>query len=204
MNNLYHNIHQVIKTNSGFDSHRNYIGLSGIADCPVEITRRYFSGSTPTLNDHLNAYRGYFLEKEIKKILECAGIRKPNSDRELTAPFDNRIKGHTDGETLDGKLLEIKTWRKDKFDRVKQEGKVPYKIFAQCNGYMGFGGYKETLLVIVSTETFEFHLHELKFSSREFTKQEEKLKQLLWYLDNETVPVCTCGKCKIAVEAKAI
>ncbi|MEI6474569.1 MAG: hypothetical protein WCO75_04180, partial [Planctomycetota bacterium] len=65
-------------------------------------------------------YAAPYFVAYVKRLLE-QGIEVTNRQRELIAPWDERFRGHIDGE-LDGELIEIKSVNDDRFETVKQDG----------------------------------------------------------------------------------
>jgi hypothetical protein len=185
-----------IQANSNYDVRRSYLGMSGINRCPRELYDRFFEPSKPTDETFRSCYLGYLWEDETRAILEDTHVYKPDSERELIAPFDPRFIGHTDGETEDGRLLEIKSVNARGMERIKQEGRVKLDHYAQVQTYMRYGSYGETLMAIVCRDPLEFHFVEVRYDPGSAERLEDKAKQILSAIDSCQRPPCTCRRCK--------
>lgn len=185
-----------ITNNSGLEKRRTYIGLSSVGDCSRRIVLAYYNGINTDYAQHRNAIRGYTMEAKAKQILIGAGILKANSERELQAVYSPLVKGHTEGETHAGELVEIKSMSKEKFDKVLAEGKLPYRNYRQVQAYMQHGGYKTALVFVICTETFECQLLRIQKNATAVAQIHEKLEKILLHIDNKTLPQCDCGRCK--------
>lgn len=185
-----------IRKHSGLEGNRNYLGMSQIADCPVQLYLRYKQGIKVDDAGHRNAYRGYMMENEIKKILQRTGVMKPLSERALIAPWDERYQGHTDGETVEGNLLEIKTMSKMRFDQLKESKRMPTKHYFQVQTYLKYGGYGSAADVVIAVpETFDFMVLNVAQNYKVQNDLEEKAKNVLMHIDAGRVPACECGRC---------
>lgn len=192
-------IKDYIRRHSGLDAHRHYLGMSSIADCPVQLYLRYKQGMVVDDAGHRNAYRGYLFEREVKKILVGIGFMKPHSERELIAPFDARYKGHTDGESVEGNLSEIKSVSKEKFEIIKDSKKLFTKHYFQTQIYMKHGNYEASDVTIVVPETFEFMMLRVRPNYKVQNDLEEKAKSVLMHIDANRLPLCACGRCNKAM-----
>lgn len=183
---------------SGLETYRAYLGMSSIGDCPSKIYDRYFNGTDLSVKNHWNCYRGYLLEKDLKKILLRTGILMPESDKEIIANFDKRFRGHIDGEDRIGNLIEIKSMSHDKFLRlVDTSGKVPMRHYMQIQAYLCHGDYPGCHYVAVSTQHFpQVYSVYLKRDDQIIEKVNDRAKLILSCIDNDTVPECECGRCK--------
>lgn len=184
-----------IQAHSGYDVKRDYLGMSGIGRCSRELYDKFFNPTQPTDEIYRGCYLGYLWEDEMKDVLEGAGIYKQNSERELIAPFDARFVGHTDGETKDGNLVEIKSVTSRALERVKQEGRIKREHFAQVQTYMRFGEYFQTLVALVSRDPLEFYFVTVPRVESVGLKMEEKARNVLAAIDAKLRPACECGYC---------
>lgn len=181
---------------SGFEAHRNYLGMSQIADCPRQLFLRYRQGIKIDDGGHRNAYRGYLIEGEMKKILCRIGVMKENSERKLVARWDARYQGHTDGETVEGRLLEIKSLAKYKYDQVKESRKLSTKHYFQIQTYMKHGNYRGCDTVLICPETFEIMELPVQPNYKVQNDLDSKAKDLLMHIDADRLPACQCGRCE--------
>jgi hypothetical protein len=185
-----------INRNSNYDTKRDYLGMSGIGRCPRQLYDNYFNPKPPS-DEHLRGcYLGYLWEDETKDILEGAKIYRPDSERELVAPFDSRFVGHTDGETTAGELLEIKSVNARGLDRVKAEGRIKRDHFYQVQTYMRYGNYRSALVALVCRDPMEFHFVMVPAVANVGEQMERKAKAILKAIDARERPACECGYCK--------
>lgn len=195
MQELTTQVEAFIQKHSNYDVKRDYLGMSGIGRCPRELYDRFFNPPPPTPETYRSCYLGYMWEDEAKDILEGAKIYRPDSERELVAPFDPRFVGHTDGETTSGELLEIKSINARGLDRVKDEGRAKRDHFYQVQTYMRYGYYKSALIAYVCRDPFEFHFVTVQADSWSGEKMEQKAKAVLKAIDAKQRPACECRRC---------
>jgi hypothetical protein len=177
-----------IKT-SGYDDHRDYIGLSTIAECPAEIYRRFFDSTPASVRRRLKTKASYEIEEDLKARLKAIGIYSPGKEISL---FDGMVKGHTDGE-LFGALLEIKTVPLD--DHIPQ-GKIPIRVYWQCQAYLKYGEYSLCHVLYYSREDGLFRFFEVDPHAPTMNLIEGKLERLVRAVRTRTRPACECGKCQ--------
>lgn len=195
---------------SGADDGRDYIGLSGISKCSLVLYREYTTGKRPhDESGHRNCKRGYALEGIVKdllisqKMLKVADgypIRRGKDfltgyEREIVVPFDARVKGHTDGEFVDGDLLEIKSMPQSKLDAITQQNRIPAAAYWQVQAYMHFGGYRAAQVVALASDTFEHRVFLIAKNEIIIRQIESKLHMLLDAIDQKVQPPCECGRC---------
>jgi hypothetical protein len=196
LNELSTQVETFIQKHSNYDVKRDYLGMSGIGRCPRELYDRYFNPPDPTPETYRNCYLGYMWEDEAKDILEGAKIFRPDSERELIAPFDPRFVGHTDGETTAGELLEIKSVNARGMDKVKSEGRAKRDHFLQVQTYMHYGHYRSALVAYVCRDPFEFHFVIVRAVASVGEQMERKAKAVLEAIDAKRRPACECRYCK--------
>lgn len=120
-----------VKTTNGFDSKRNYIGLSSIGDPVEKIIEKYYQ--EPQTQDHLSAMKTW-VSYGIEALLLDQILKIGGSKGEEISICDGLIKGHTDG-SIGNILIEIKSVANaDHFP----DSKLPYKVFWQIQGYLKF------------------------------------------------------------------
>lgn len=181
---------------SGLEPHRNYLGMSAIGQCPRKLYFDFVVGRTLTERDHLMCYAGYLFEGDALARLAAAGICRVEDRRELVAPFDARFRGHTDGQTFDGELLEIKSVNAKIFERLRVDQRAKMDHFLQVQTYMRYGPWRKALVVYVSRETFEHLILPVAKNERYGQQMEGKAKRILGLIDAHTPPECECGFCK--------
>lgn len=195
MNNIQQAIEHYIVDHSGFDEYRNYLGMSRLSECPRKIYNEFLRGTPINENTHRMAYAGYEQEKCILDMLIGSHVAQL-SPRELIAPFDNRIKGHIDAETLDGQLLEIKSVSAFKWKKIVEENRPLHSHAVQVQMYMHYGGYKKGIIVYRNRETYEHIVFEEHPSPEKVRKYELKAQIILRAIDDDIAPMCECGRCK--------
>lgn len=180
---------------SNFDTHRKYLGMSKLADCPRKVFREFKDGVIPTEDIYRMSYAGYEHEKNILAMLQECGIAMP-VQRELIAPFDNRLRGHIDAETVDGFLCEIKSVSDKKYQGISSNKRMPYRNFAQVQVYMRYGGYERSLVVYRNRDTYQTILFDIPYNPNVADKLERKAKRILEAIDSGQLPECDCHTCK--------
>jgi hypothetical protein len=115
--------------------------------------------------------------------------------RELVADFDDRLRGHTDGLTEWGDLLEIKSVSSHKFELVTYHGRALHEHIGQVQLYMLYGGWRFTWFVYVNRESFEHRVVRMAFDNKAAQGLVEKAKRLLSKIDAGEAPACVCGRC---------
>lgn len=174
---------------SGYDEHRNYIGLSGIADCPQIIYHRYFN-ETPASNGlKLRTRYSYEIEANLIDRLKGLGIYKERKNP-ITA-YGGIVQGHIEGE-VSGSLLEIKTVP---LAEHLPNGSVPRKVYWQSQAYMYYGAYPETLCLYFARDSGQFKVFDLWPDHRIMMDIDRKIQNLIIAIQIKKQPDCTCGKC---------
>ncbi|MFA6270908.1 MAG: hypothetical protein WC657_06920 [Candidatus Paceibacterota bacterium] len=120
---------------SGYEEARQYVGLSGIADCEVEMFERYVHGSgRQNVAAHLKTRICYELEEALKKRLKEMGRY---GEPEMISVHAGLVQGHTDGwDRASDELIEIKTVPTS--DQFPEEGRIPNRHFWQVQAYLHF------------------------------------------------------------------
>ena len=196
---------------SRLDIKRDYLGMSAIGKCPRQVVREYMNGKSDlSLHSHQMAYAGYLFEDDVMDRLVEAGIAKTPGDSpspqpspagrgsgiEVVAPFDQRLRGHVDGETVWGDLLEIKSLKTAKFERVKGSHQALMDHFAQVQLYMKYGRWQKCWIVYVCRETLEHKVIKVNYLHTQAVKYELKAQRILAHIDNGILPECECRYCK--------
>lgn len=180
--------------NSGYDEHRNYIGLSTISDCPRLIYTRYFTKTGITAETHLRTKASYEIEADLKDRLREMGIFKDGKEISL---HDGLVKGHTDGE-IDGSLLEIGTVPKTEY--LPQN--PTFKKLIQSQAYMCFGKYSHSLILFYARDYGAFRIFDLFEDPPAQFLIKKKIDALVTAIHEKTIPKCECGRCKEAKNDK--
>lgn len=183
---------------SGLDQHREYLGISKISQCPRAAVLEFRNGITETGEAHRMCYAGYEQERAVMQLLYNAGVAINSfpMSKEVVAPFDSRLRGHIDGETVDGDLLEIKSVSRFKFDKIRKDHHAKFEHFVQVQLYMRYGGWKKSFIVYRCRETYEHVVVEVPYNEGQAEKFEQKARKMLAYIDEGSLPPCECGRCK--------
>lgn len=192
-------IEEHLRLNSGLDLKRDYLGMSAIGKCPREIVREYLHGkSNVNLRAHQAAHVGYLIEDDVISRLWEMGIARmlEDSQKEVVASFDPRLRGHVDGETVDGDLLEIKTVTVAKFEKVKSSHLALTEHFAQVQLYMKYGRWQRCWVIYVCRDTFEHYVVKVNYLHTQGLKYEFKAQRILAHIDSGILPECECRYCR--------
>lgn len=209
-------IEEHLKLNSGLEEHRDYLGISQIGKCPRVVVREFLYGKGDlSLRSHQAAYEGYLIEADLLFRLQRIGIAvippspqpllrsasqspagRGSAWNEVVAPFDERLRGHVDGETVDGDLLEIKTVTVAKFENVKSTHMALNDHFAQVQLYMKYGRWKKCWIVYICRDTFEHFVVRVKYLHTQGIKYEMKAQRILAHIDSGMLPDCECRYCR--------
>jgi hypothetical protein len=195
-------IDEHLKEHSGLDQHRDYLGISAIGKCPRQVVRDYLYGKKDlTMQAHQMCYAGYLFERDVMQRLYEIGVAnipalEGQQQTEVVAAFDQRLRGHVDGETVDGDLLEIKSVTRAKFEKVKATHMALTEHFAQVQLYMKYGPWKKCWIVYVCRETMEHHVTKVSYLHTQGIKYEMKAQRLLAHIDSRILPQCECQYCR--------
>ena len=181
--------------NSGFETTRSYLSISHISGCPRRAVDEYKNGFTVNENTYRMCFAGYDQEKSIRGILEKTGILVIHG-LEVIAPFDNRLRGHVDGISKDGDLIEIKSLSVKKWEKLLLANKAFYEHYCQCQLYMLYGKFNQTFIVYRNRETYEHKVISFDFSPAKAHELELKSRIILDAINTGNLPKCECGHCK--------
>lgn len=189
-----------IREHSGLDNTSRYLRMSQIGRCPAYLYNLMLHGNEASSDRaHLNCFSGHAWQDQVMGILIGSGVARSCGKvsgycRELVAEFDPRFKGHTDGEAVDGKLIEIKTFNADDYRRVTRTGVLPPAYAWQVQAYLRYGNYDRALFVCVCRDPFEWHILDIGRLDQEGDKVEAKAKLVLAAVDRGVMPECVCGQ----------
>lgn len=194
---LEEKIYQHLQSRSGLQANRQYLGMSQIAKCPRVLFEQWFEGVETAEFHHRMAYTGYLHERDLLdrlREMRMATLKR----RELVADFDDRLRGHTDGEMAWGDLLEIKSVTAHKYEMVCYHGRALHEHVDQVQLYMLYGGYHWTWLVYVNRETFEHRVVRVIFDPQRAQRLVLKAQRVLRAIDEGVMPECECGRCQVS------
>jgi len=176
--------------NSGYDEHRNYIGLSTIADCPREIYRRYFDSTPASVSSRLKTRASYEIEENLKNRFRKMGVYGEGIEISL---YNGLVKGHTDGEIW-GRLLDIKTVPLT--EHLPRDNNLPSKVFWQIQAYMFFGGWEDSVVLYFARDFGVHKFFYVRYHESMGKKIETKLTGILRDIEPATPSQCECGRCR--------
>ena len=183
---------------SGFELRRNYLSISHIAGCPRQAVREYKEGYEVQEYSHRMAFAGYEMEVGVRAILEAEEVADPSSRyMEVVAPFDERLKGHLDGLTVDGDIIEIKSVSRSQFKKIEEKGKVLWSHFVQTQLYMRYSGRKLAFVVYRCRDNYEYKVLELRYQEKMAAEFEDRARRILAAIDNDTILECECARCGV-------
>jgi hypothetical protein len=185
-----------LRTVSGLEEKRGYVGISNIGKCPRRAYLDLTQGQRMSDDGHRMCYAGYLFERDALARLAAAELARPTSSWEVIAPWDARVRGHTDANTSWGDLLEIKSVTKFKFDMLLEKSRPLHEHIDQVQLYMRYGSWRRAWILYVCRETFEHRVFEVRYDDRLAEKLEEKLKALVRAVDEKKAPMCECRRCK--------
>lgn len=184
-----------IRKHSGLNVTRNYLGISQVVKCSKLAYETFLNGSDPSDYHHRMCYVGYLFERDV--LQRMREMRLAQLDRrEVVAEVDARLRGHIDGLTSWGDLLEIKSVSSSKFDLVCREGRALHEHNDQVQLYMRYGGWAYAWIVYVCRENFEHKVIRIRYDEARARGLEEKALKILAAIDARQQPTCECGYCK--------
>jgi len=197
-----------LKAKSGLEQHRPYLGMSGISQCPRLLYTQFTNGrGYQPIRDHWMCRIGYLWQHEA---LDLLGAVNPK-ESEIVASFDARFRGHTDWETPDGELAEIKSVSYEKFIDVFTTRRVIRSHYEQVALYIRHGGYPRCHVMYVARDVPEsawqgdvirdcggipVWVISVGPNREVADRLDEKAKMVLAAIDRGEAPHCVCGRCR--------
>ncbi len=186
---------------SGYED-RSYLGMSRIGECPRVLYTDFINVRREwDVAHHLMCYAGYLWERDIKERLRACWLYADFSERQIVAEFDERFRGHIDGEITDGSLLEIKSVVQAKIEQIRVTQRIPTKHFEQVQCYLRHGHYERALVVYVARDTSEFYVAQVSPVADVAEKLDRKARDVLAAIDAGEAPLCVCGRCGVAASS---
>lgn len=186
---------QHLVQNAGLEQ-RTYLGISSIGYCPRKLYFDFVQARTFTERDARYCYVGYLYERDAKTRLAATGLYRPGSEREIVSTLDPRFKGHTDGETPSGELLELKSVNPKRLERVLYTQQPLNEHLAQVQCYLHYGNYESALMVYINRDDFSHVLLVVEYEVEVALQYEDKARRVLSAIDARMPPACECGWCK--------
>lgn len=190
-------LQEQIEKESGLDQKRQYVGISKIADCPRKTYFELRAGISPSPESHRYCYAGYHQEADIWRQLCSLGIAKTDSrGMEVVSSWNPNFKGHIDGLTIGGELIEIKSVSSKRFESVLEKGKSMFAHFCQVQLYMRYLKVDCAFIIYRNRESYEHKIFRVQYMPNIAEKFEKRARELVKALELNVAPACECGNCK--------
>jgi hypothetical protein len=176
---------------SGFSTRRNYIGLSGIADCEQVIYDRYRFGQQAGVDERLCTRLSYELEAALIERLKDLGLYWPGEEILLHGGL---VQGHTDGQIDGREVLEIKTLPKAIW--LPENGRVPRRVYWQVQAYMHYLQHAWAHVLYLARDTGELRAIGVRYNLALGKDIEAKVERLVSAVQEVKRPECSCGRCE--------
>lgn len=174
------------------EPHRDYLGLSGIGDCPRVLYDKYMrqAGNAEHAPDRaLYFYMGYAMEDDIVARLKAVGDYQPGIELSL---YNGLVKGHTDG-SINGELLEVKSVALA--EHLPKDGRLPRRVYWQVQAYLFYGGFHRAQVVYVARENGQMVVIDCEANPAMGGKIAKKVAGLVRAVKDGRRPACECGRC---------
>jgi len=188
-------INEGLRKRSLFETSRPYLGMSTIGRCPRVLYFNFVNGISPAMDMHRMAHVGYLFERDAKERFALDGIYRPAHVTEIVAPFDERFRGHPDGETVDGDLAEIKSLGDEAYVRLVQTGRLRTESYFQIQTYLLYGPWTNAVVFAINRDTFQHYVLCVPRDMHAGQRMEHKAKAVLAAIDARRPPACECRKC---------
>lgn len=182
---------------SGYDTHRDYIGLSQLHKCSVEIWNAYWEGNSANLQQKLLCYKGYQMEHDLCNRLSAIYPEgfEVGAVRTIMA-YDGLVQGHPDGY-LHGYPLDIKTVDDERFIPTNLRT-MPYRVRLQMQAYLFFLPASFGYVVYESRDTGAIEVFTIPVDRYLQLQITEKVVELVNAVKEQRLPDCGCQKCTSA------
>jgi hypothetical protein len=177
--------------NSGFEAGREYIGLSGIGDCEMEIYDRLRNGQRASIDAQLKTRISYEMESALVERFKAMGLYQPG---ETISLHGGLVQGHTDGLIAGREILEIKTLEKAVF--FPSAGVPSRRITWQVQAYMHYLKRPWCHVVYLARDTGGIFCLGVKYDPRLGERIDAKVRLLVKAVKMVQRPRCTCGHCE--------
>lgn len=187
-----------LRQKSGLESHRQYLGMSGISNCPRKLYQEFVNGRRPaTDQQHWYCWTGYLHEAAIMNLL---GVQQ--NSIEIVAAFDNRFRGHVD-HANDKQIYECKSVTWEKFNRIRNNNRPEIEHNNQVQMYLRHGGFNLAEIIYIARDVphreFDgppFWVFDILPDNVIADVLDQKARDILAAIDRQEIPVCTCGYCR--------
>lgn len=134
----------------GHEVRKGVLGMSNLYLPVEEILQRYRDGYHPSEEQKMKLFQGTQSEIGIRGRLEivCKKLGLEWGDPRTLVAYNGRLTGHTDGDVERQIVIEVKTVPDyEILKRMKQDGRVPFKVFSQVNAYCLWGPFERGLVI---------------------------------------------------------
>ena len=191
--------------------YRNYLGMSGIGNCPRQQYFRYLDPEPADDRMLWYAWAGYTYEAAILDLMVGAGIEfhPDTGQHELIAKYDPRLRGHIDHLLKDRTLIEIKSVYWDKYLRIREQGRPEHSHFDQVQMYLNHGEFPRAVIIYTPRniphdewekrhrgDFLSFWTYDVYRDEPRMQALDEKAKMILAAIDRGEPPECTCRYCR--------
>ncbi len=182
--------------------------MSSISQCPKLLYTQFLNGrGFQSLHDHWHCREGY---KEQADVLEMLGAVNPK-EVEVVAEWDSRYRGHTDWESPDGDLVEIKSVYWEKFAGIVERRRAVREHYEQVQSYLKHGGWERCHILYkardVPWEQWEgdtiancggipVWIVSVGLNREVASRLDTKAQGILRAIDKGVAPDCVCGRCR--------
>lgn len=177
--------------NSGFETQRSYIGLSGIGDCEKKIYNRTLFGQNAKVDEHLLTRLSYELETELIYRLSSLGVYSAGEEIRL---YDGLVQGHTDGVIARTDVLEIKTLPREQW--FPDQSRLPHRLYWQVQAYMHYLKRLQALVIYLARDTGGVKVISTRYSPSIGEQIEARVERLVVAVRTGKRPDCSCGRCE--------
>lgn len=200
---------QGLREKSGLEKQRNYLGMSGIGQCPRKLYSDFVEGRTGASDQqHWYCWTGYLHEAAVIKLLAeeqgggGAGEKELLRQVEVVAGYDERFRGHVD-YVLSERVIEVKSVGWEKFLKIREDGWPQYEHRCQVQMYLRHGGWARGLVIYIARDVphreFDgppFWVFEVEPDEVLADRMDKKAKEVLAAIDRREPPACTCNWCR--------
>lgn len=203
---------QGLREKSGLEGQRNYLGMSGIGQCPRRLYLDFVEGRVSASDQqHWYCWTGYVHEAAVIRLLaEDLTEAPPQGSKptdllrqvEVVAGYDQRFRGHVD-YVLSERVIEVKSVGWDKFVRIRDDDQPQYEHRCQVQMYLRHGGWARGLVIYIARDVphreFDgppFWVFEVEPDEVMADRLDRKAQDVLAAIDRREPPACTCSWCR--------
>lgn len=180
--------------NSCFDTQRDYLGLSQLHRCNVEIWNAFYEGRDCSVEDKLKCYKGYQMERDLMHRLEnCFPGDCEKGASQVIKAHGGLVQGHPDFY-LFGKPGDFKSVAYDAH-LPKTFRAIPFKVVKQLQAYMLFLPASAGYVIYESRESGVLRVYSVVCDRYLQGRIGEQVVELVNAVSERRLPKCGCRKC---------